>query len=683
MFFKLAFRNSKRSRKENGLFFSSLLAAVIAFYIILSLPNQDVMIFLNEMESDAVGKLMAMLPLFFGTALVILFFLVYYAGKYQMQRRRHEFGLYLMMGMSRGRLFFLLLAEDVYSSVIILAAGLPVAILLSELISLVTARIVGMGVIGHRFSFSLEAVLLTAVGFLLIKLAAFLILSGRTARQEIAGLLTELPEGARKQMPGAVYAAAALSGGGCLAAAWYLAVRGISWMSLGKMGITLLLGLCGTWLLFFGLRFIMNFFAKRGDRGGRLQVFHFRQLQETVIHCFGALAISSLLILAALCCFGAGTAIMRFYGDSEPHVLDYTFDGDREDTGEVKKIFAKEGLDKEFSSLFEMKVGYITTTEDYENAFKMDEVTDAVSRLEDSEGKQRLENILMYSDYPHIISLSGYNHLLDAAGLPWLELEKGQAGIYMDDEFSGGGGREIMNEILESGPQAEVDGTAFRLTGDVQSVNLVTDSSITLSFALILTDYDFEHYTQGQYTIYLDGVLKREGGESLLSSIMDMNRKLDAEGLFYESYLQNIGRQMFYVAAAGYITIYLAVVFLIIANTVIGVQFLMSQRKSGRRYRTLSRLGASYRELCRAAGRQVNWYFGIPAAVAALSSLFGVRALLVGILPSRVRSGIGEVMWISLLMILLLCVVECIYIAAVRRSCSRYLLSVMEPEREE
>ena len=93
-----------------------------------------------------------------------------------------------------------------------------------------------------------------------------------------------------------------------------------------------------------------------------------------------------------------------------------------EDTGEVKKIFAKEGLDKEFSSLFEMKVGYITTTEDYENAFKMDEVTDAVSRLEDSEGKQRLENILMYSDYPHIISLSGYNHLLDAAGLPWLEL---------------------------------------------------------------------------------------------------------------------------------------------------------------------------------------------------------------------------------------------------------------------
>ena len=75
MFFKLAFRNGRRSRKENGLFFSTLLITVIAFYIILSLPNQDVMIFLQQMESDAVKRLISMLPLFFGAALVILFFL--------------------------------------------------------------------------------------------------------------------------------------------------------------------------------------------------------------------------------------------------------------------------------------------------------------------------------------------------------------------------------------------------------------------------------------------------------------------------------------------------------------------------------------------------------------------------------------------------------------------------------
>jgi len=112
-----------------------------------------------------------------------------------------------------------------------------------------------------------------------------------------------------------------------------------------------------------------------------------------------------------------------------------------------------------------------------------------------------------------------------------------------------------------------------------------------------------------------------------LNAISETNEKLDAAGLLYESYLQNMGRQLFYIAAASYITIYLAVVFLIIANTIIGVQFLTWQQKTSRRYKTLVRLGASYETLCHSAGKQINWYFGIPAAVAAISSVFGVRAL--------------------------------------------------------
>lgn len=53
MFSDLILRNSRRSRKENGLFFGSLIISIVAFYIILSLSHQDVMLFLREMESDA------------------------------------------------------------------------------------------------------------------------------------------------------------------------------------------------------------------------------------------------------------------------------------------------------------------------------------------------------------------------------------------------------------------------------------------------------------------------------------------------------------------------------------------------------------------------------------------------------------------------------------------------------
>lgn len=144
-----------------------------------------------------------------------------------------------------------------------------------------------------------------------------------------------------------------------------------------------------------------------------------------------------------------------------------------------------------------------------------------------------------------------------------------------------------------------------------------------------------------------------------------------------------VGRQLFYMVAASYITIYLAIIFLIIANTIIGVQFLMGQQKSNRRYRILIRLGAAYETLCMSAKKQINWYFGIPTVVAVMSSLFGVRALFTGILASRAKSNLSEMMIISAVMILLLCVIKYIYITAVKHSSDRYLLKLMVPEREE
>lgn len=210
MFFNLIVRNSKRSRKENGLFFSSLVISIVAFYIILSISNQDIMRFLQEMESGAVDKLLLLIPIFYIVTLCILFFLIYFACKYQLQRRKHEFGVYLMLGMRRGKLFSMLMAEDFISSIFALVIGLPIAIILSEMISLITAKLVGMGIIGHRFTLSLSAVLFTILGFLVIKLFAFLILSGNITRQEISPLMAPISNNAKRQKPTFIYVFSAI-----------------------------------------------------------------------------------------------------------------------------------------------------------------------------------------------------------------------------------------------------------------------------------------------------------------------------------------------------------------------------------------------------------------------------------------------------------------------------------------
>lgn len=684
MFSELVKRNSRRSRRENGLFFASLLIAIIAFYIILSLSHQDVIVFLKTMESNAVNRLLTLVPVLYGLTLFILFFLVYYANRFQLARRRHEFGVYLMLGMQRRTLFGMLLAEDLRSSLIALAIGLPAAVLISELISLVTARLVGLGIVGHRFALSLPAIGWTAVGFLAIKLLASLILSGKIVREEIGALLTETPEGTKRQRPAAVYAAALMLGAALLAGAYTFAIRGYAWSSLRYMAGTLALGLSGTLLLFYGLRVIIDRLARRGDRAGKLRVFNFRQIEETVIHRSGTLAISSLLILAALCCFGTGVATARS-SRAETHTLDYTFRSDGQSLDDLRRTLAAGGLDSAFSDIFEMRIGRVRTSTDYQNTVKFPALQRTIDAMPASDERQQLQYLLETVSYPHLIALSSYNRLLDAAGLPELTLAPDEAAVYCDSEVSSAENTALLDRLITDGAAVTIDGTPFTLRGQVQAVSVVTDRSITISFALIVPDAAFDHYTQGDYDVYLNAVLAPSvtEGKSLMRAIADMNGQLDPLGLEYESYLQNLGRELFYIVAASYLTIYLAIIFLVVANTVIGVQFLMGQQKAARRYRTLVRLGAEHGTLCRAAKTQINWYFGLPVGVAAVSSVFGVRALFTGMLTAQAQRGMTDLMITSGAMILLLCVVEWVYMAAVKRASSKYLLTLMAPEREE
>lgn len=695
MFSDLILRNSSRSRRENGLFFGSLIISIVAFYIILSLSRQDVMVFLAKMESDAVNRLLLMIPVFYGMTLGILFFLIYFACKYQLERRRKEFGVYLMMGMRRGRLFAMLLAEDLLGSILALVIGLPVAVLLSELISLVTAKLVGMGIIGHRFTFSLPAIGFTISGFLAIKLAAFLILSSKISRQEIGILLASPSGNEKKDKPAVVYEICAVSGIVMLAAAYAMGIKGIAWYAAGMMLLTLLLGLLGTILLFYGMRAVISLLVKTGKENRKLHVFTFRQIQENVIHQSTSMAISSLLILAALCCFGAGIGIAGTSQQEGEHVLDYTFrdysaDNPLEVLPHLQTVLKENNLESQFSQLFEMRIGHVRTEGNYSNVFQMDSVMESLRSLPQSEDRDVLLNNLSYEDYPYLICLSDYNRLLEAAGKPVMTLNENEAAVYRDSDFTSASRTAMLGKILSGHPEVMLDGNPVNLTGEIQSVDLVTDRSLTLSFALILPDEQFLCYTNGNYEVYINGIMNQEatGSGSLMTAISGMNAllekiRLQDMGIEYESYLQNIGRQLFYMVAASYITIYLAVIFLVSANTIMGVQFLMNQQKTGRRYQTLVRLGATYKNLCASARKQINWFMGLPVFVAAVSSIFGVKALFAGMLSSRVQAAQGQMLVVSAAMILLLCVVECVYVTAIRRSSDRYLLTLMQPQREE
>lgn len=681
MFFDLVKKNSSRNRKENGLYFSSLIVTIIAFYIILSLQNQDVIRFLKKMESNALDKLFLLIPVIYGFSLFLLFFLIYFAGKYQLDRRSKELGMYLMMGMSRGKLLWMLIAQEIWNSMVALVIGIPIAVFLSEVISLITAKLVGLGIIGHHFSFSVSAVLWTILGFFSIRFLALLILGGSFSRKQIDELLIESQEKKNRKAGPVWITMELLLGIGCMIAAYKNAIWGNAWVNLGYMSVTVLIGVAGTILFFHGIGILFHVLLHRRRNRSGLRMFTFRQLQESVFQKPNTLAISSLLMMLALCCFAYGIAVGYIFNKAETHVVDYTFQGKET---QIKTELQKADVNRYLDQVFEMKIGRFS--HDSQNTSSAQNLIDAVQKCSNTPAQKALLTHLQYFNYPYFISLSSYNKLLQLAGKDPIVLNGNQAAIYNDPDFTQKATTELLKKVLAKQPSIRINNENYGLIANIYQDSVVTDRSITISFGLIIPDKLYDKVVdKNEDDTYWNAVLKKDyvEKEGLLHAIANVNDLLDTTNVKYESYLQNMARSMFYTVAASYTTLYLAIIFLIIANTVLGTQFLIHQEKTKRRYQTLIKLGADYESLCKSAREQINWYFSIPILVASVSAIFGTRSLFQGIATTSMRNEIGSLMLVAIAMILFACVVEFSYVLAVKKMSDRNMKKVMEMKRED
>ena len=676
MFYDLVKRNSKRNRKKNGLFFISLIVSIVAFYIILSLEKQDVIIFLKTMESQALDKLFLLIPVLYGLSLFILFFLVYFAGKYQLERRNRELGMYLMLGMKRRKLLLMLFMEELRNSILSLAIGIPIAIFISEIISLATAKIVGLGIIGHSFSFSMTAILGTIAGYFIIRFIALIILSGKFSKKEVIELLSDSQTEKKRKINKVAVAIKFLLGIIFLAVAFTIAIAGLSWKSIKLFAITVILGLSGMFLLFQGIGVLFEIILRKKQSKGELKMFTFRQLQESVFLKPNTMAISALLFLMTISCFAYGIPVGYLNNSKEAHVMDYTFKGSKE---EVQSIIKDLNLEQYIDGIYDMKLGSMCSKEGMDTK----ELIAAIEKQPNSEDKDIALNNIQHMDRPYLISVNSYNKLLEIQGKDTIELKDNEVAFYNDPQFRTG---DTIEKTLKERPALYINGEEYRLVDRYYSDSIVTDSLITIMNGLIVPEEMFNKYTdKNNVSTYWNATLKKEfvDEKGLMQAIIMVNEKLNTSEIRYESYLQNIGRELFYTVSASYTTIYLAVIFLIIANTVMGVQFLMHQQKTRKRYVSLTYLGANYEMLCKSSRNQITWYFSLPIIVSTISSIFAVRSLFTGIMTTSMKDHVGKLMVISIPVIAVICVIELFYMHLVKKSSDKNILKLMDIKRED
>lgn len=678
MFYNLIKRNSKSDRKENSLYFASLVISVVAFYVILSIENQDVMKFIKSMESDAVQKLLLLVPIFYVFSLFVLSFLVFFTTRYQMERRSHELGLYLMMGMKRSRLFFMLIAEDMVNTAFAFLAGFPIAILLTEVISLTVSRVIGLGILGHRFTIAWTAVLWTVVGIVLIKIVIISILSGITVNKDPYVLMKNSDEGEKKRTKRLTSCFFFFIGLIFLGIAYSLGLREGLWEQMRSLLWTLLFGIAGTYFLFKGFYFLFQRALKKKSKG--LRTFTLRQLQESIFLKSGFLASCSLLLLIAFCCLSFG--ISAAFSQKPERFIDFTFVGEEE---EVKEKLEQAGVMEQFEKFYQMEISLLYTFGEGEHTFSCEELLEATKELPPSENRSILINNLGYLDSPYMVKLSSYNQLLESAGCEPLQLEKNEVILYEDPSMSKEY-RETLQDVLKTGIHLQIDGQDYLIKEKVMSYDVVTDDKITLMDAVIVEDSVFDALcerdsTQCYWNAVLDNkIIEKEG---LIKSFTDINKELAKTGIEYESYMENMGRYLFYMVAETYLSIYMGVLFLIIGNTAIGTQFLMYQRKTGKRYQALFALGADFAKVSKSGRAQVRWYFFLPVVVAVVSSVFGIWAMTNGLLASYYEQQQSSMIVMSFVVVIFIVVVEWVYIRAVMKNSDRDIHTLLERKRDE
>jgi putative ABC transport system permease protein len=692
MFFKHVRRNAAKYRKDNGLFFSSLVVAIVAFYTLLSLGDQDVMRFLKTIESDAVSKLMLLIPVIYMISLFFVFFLVYFAYRYQLDNRKKEFGLYLMLGMKRSTLFTMLMGETIWNSLISILIGLPIALLLTEGISLATAKLVGLGIIGHRISFSISAVLGTVVGFIAVQMIAMLFLSTSFSRKEPMELLrSDSPE---KQVP--------LS----TKKGWLCFVVGLIFLILAyAVGVTMLrsfdfnivmliiiLGGGGTFLLYRGMGvFIGHNIQRKSPMRSGLFTFTGRQIQENVIHQYKALAISSLLLVMALACVSFGIGVASVRGSMEVRTVDFSIEGseqevrgvlDSEESKSMIDVYYPMFLSRMNTNLYD-NTGAALTSEPNAHDFSWAGLNSALAKLPETDLRNNMIENFSDRTGPYLISETSYNELLQAIGKEQIQLKMNQVALYTSMKDSGDF-MNILNGALELGAYIEVDGQKYELLSSVYYDNVVADRKITLRSALIVSDEDYRNWVSDASTpfcwnVVLNQEIVKEKG--LMQAIKLMEQNIMGTGLEYESFISGIGRNLFYTVATSYLTIYLGVLFMVIANTVIGLKYLMQQRANKHRYTTLLMLGASVNDLCESARSQIRLFFALALGVAVCSSIFAILSMFTSFLKLPVGTPVAKVIVISGIAAILFVVVEFIYIRIVERASSREIQALQVTAR--
>ena len=614
MLFSLSIKNFRKSIRDYSIYFFTMILGVAVFYIFNAIETQTAMMEVSQTKAaiiDSMNGIMSGVSIFVS---LVLGYLIVYASRFMLKKRKREFGIYLTLGMGRIRMAAMLWLETIWMGLISLAVGLLAGMGISQLMSLIVSNLFQADVSRYEFVISGQAVGKSILYFLLIYLVVMIFNTLSVSRARLAEFITA---GKKKEknflkkplLSGLVFLLAVVM----LGTAYYNVTANQQAMTTETdVLIQVLLGILGTFLVFWSLSgFLMTAAGKfRKLYYRRLNSFVVGELSNKLNSTVMACSVICLLLFMTICLLFSAIA-RKEYKDQEAAKL-----------APVSISMSKEMTDSK--SIFDIMEVRGISMEDFQDlvsvyTYHLDEVTN-YTLIGESYGEE------YDNQKAEVMKVGDYNRAARVYHMPEYELEEEEYLIVADQE----GAVYIRNRGLADDREITIKGKSYHA-----KENTCQDGYLLMSYqpqnsGILLVPDSVKLREEEQYKNYVMGDYRDKSREFAQEMDQNFAQILNPEQSTYETvqvttqsaiYDDSIGTSAMYI----FLGLYLGICFLISGSAVLALKILSDSADSKGKYQILQKLGCEEKEIRRALRRQNGLLFLMPLLLAAVHSIFGIQ----------------------------------------------------------
>ncbi len=619
MYSKIALNNVKKSFKDYTIYFLTLTFAVCIFYSFNSIESQKAMFEISKKEASFIDMLTTVISWVSVFVSVILGGLIVYANNFMIKRRKKELGVYMTLGMSKRKISSILVSESFFIGLMSLVAGLIFGIVLSQGLSLFTAKLFQVGMSEYKFVFSQNAAVKTIAYFGIMFLLIMIFNTFVISKYKLIDMINANKKSENIKIKNPIVSIIIfILGVGILITAYKFIIEVGLDITDSRFTISIILGILGTILFYYGLAGFILYVIKNSKNIylKKLNIFVTRQISSKINTNFVSITVICLMLFITISILSTGLSFKNSLESSLKDTVPFDVSAriiNLEGSGN-KTI---EQAIKELGFNFTDKEKYVVLQE-----YRLEESYGDILRGYDKEDK------FLDNDYSNMsaLKISDYNKLRELNGQSSIDLKEDE--VLITSNFS------KLVPLVKSYMKENTVIKINNINYNIKNQELITEAYESTGFAnnfftVILPDKELENLKPYDSILNCNFVGEdREKRESEIGEIFKNSRDENASGKDF--IILGDTKTGIYSMTKGatttilYIGIYIGIVFLISSAAVLALQQLSEASESIDRYKALRRIGASRKMINKTIFIQTLIYFAMPLVLAIIHSIVGI-----------------------------------------------------------